>query len=52
MSEKEKSGAKPVDWKCLRCGHMYVEPFDATAALVERQCPSCRSNSVRRLPQK
>ena len=26
--------------------------YRALAALVERQCPSCRSNSVRRLPQK
>lgn len=44
------SDARPVDWKCLRCGHEYKEPYDPKAPLVERQCPNCRSNSVRRRP--
>jgi hypothetical protein len=37
------------DWKCMRCGHDYQENYDPKAPLVERSCPSCRSNSVRPL---
>lgn len=44
----QQGGARPVDWVCLRCGHRYQDPFDPKAALIERQCPKCRSNSVRR----
>jgi DNA-directed RNA polymerase subunit RPC12/RpoP len=33
-------------FKCLRCGHEYVAIFRKD---VERVCPRCRSNSVRRL---
>jgi hypothetical protein len=31
----------------MRCGHEYVEPYDPKAALIERSCPKCRSNSIR-----
>lgn len=48
MSDKKaEPGQHP--YKCLRCGHEYTEFFDPQAALVERACPKCRSNSVRRL---
>ncbi len=50
MTEKQKSVAKPVPWACLRCGHRYTEDYDPKAPLIERQCPKCRSNSVRRPP--
>jgi predicted nucleic acid-binding Zn-ribbon protein len=43
-----KDSAPLVDWSCLRCGHRYKDPYDPKAPLVERQCPRCRSNSVRR----
>jgi DNA-directed RNA polymerase subunit RPC12/RpoP len=33
-------------FKCLRCGHEYVALFRKD---LERVCPQCRSNSVRRL---
>ncbi len=47
--EKAKAGPRPCGWLCLRCGHRYEEPYDAEAPLVERACPKCRSNSVRRV---
>ena len=37
----------PWDWKCMRCGHDYVESYDPKGPQVERSCPKCRSNSVR-----
>jgi predicted nucleic acid-binding Zn-ribbon protein len=33
-------------FRCLRCGHQYQA---ANRPDVERTCPNCRSNSVRRL---
>lgn len=48
-SEKKSAGPRPYDWKCLRCGHGYQDSYDPSAPLVERQCPKCRSNSVRRV---
>jgi DNA-directed RNA polymerase subunit RPC12/RpoP len=36
-------------FRCLRCGNEFQEPFDPKAPLVERACPKCKSNSVRRL---
>jgi predicted nucleic acid-binding Zn-ribbon protein len=45
--DKGEAGMYP--YKCLRCGHDYGEFFDPRAPLVERTCPRCRSNSVRRL---
>jgi hypothetical protein len=36
----------------MRCGHEYVDPYDPKAALVERSCPECRSNSVRPVGEK
>ena len=48
MSDKKaEPGQHP--YRCLRCGHEYPEFFDPGAPLVERACPKCRSNSVRRL---
>jgi hypothetical protein len=41
--------AEEATFKCLRCGHEHKAPFDPAAPLIERQCPVCRSNSIRRL---
>ncbi len=35
--------------KCLRCGHEFKMSPDARRDVVERVCPKCKSNSVRRL---
>ena len=40
-----------IDFKCLNCGHEYRAPYDLKN-LTERSCPKCRSNSIRRLPEK
>jgi DNA-directed RNA polymerase subunit RPC12/RpoP len=37
--------------KCLRCGHEYKMPLDPRREVLERVCPQCKSNSVRKLPQ-
>jgi DNA-directed RNA polymerase subunit RPC12/RpoP len=39
-----------VKFKCLRCGHEYLENSDPALEPVERACPKCRSNSIRPLP--
>jgi len=49
---KTSAGPRPVEWCCLRCKHEYHEDYDPDAPLVERQCPKCRSNSVRRQSHK
>ena len=38
-----------AEFKCMRCGHEYEGVDDLN---VERQCPKCRSNSVRKLRKK
>jgi predicted nucleic acid-binding Zn-ribbon protein len=38
-----------VTFKCLRCGHEFRGVYDTE---VERMCPKCRSNSVRRVKEK
>ncbi len=38
-----------VTFKCLRCGHEFRGVYDTD---VERMCPQCRSNSVRRVKEK
>ncbi len=38
-----------VTFKCLRCGNEWRGVYDAD---VERMCPKCRSNSVRRIKEK
>jgi Zn finger protein HypA/HybF involved in hydrogenase expression len=38
--------AKQSKFKCLRCGYEYTGLYSKT---VERTCPQCQSNSVRRL---
>lgn len=40
---------RPWVFRCMRCGEEYVEAYDSKAALIERSCPKCRSNSVRPL---
>ena len=41
--------AQEADFKCLRCGHQFKLPFDPKGPMVERACPKCLSNSVRRM---
>ncbi|MDH4156304.1 MAG: hypothetical protein OEW00_03395 [candidate division Zixibacteria bacterium] len=43
--------AKEVRFKCLMCGHEYTGMYDHDN-VTERSCPKCRSNSVRRLPDR
>ena len=38
-----------VTFKCLRCGNEFRGIYDTD---VERMCPKCRSNSVRRVKDK
>ena len=38
-----------VTLKCLRCGNEFRGIYDTD---VERMCPKCRSNSVRRIKEK
>ena len=38
-----------VTFKCLRCGNEFRGVFDTD---MERMCPKCRSNSVRRVKDK
>lgn len=39
---------KEGNFECLRCGHKYVDTY-TPGKVVERTCPKCRSNSVRRV---
>jgi predicted nucleic acid-binding Zn-ribbon protein len=43
--------ADEATFKCLRCGNEFKQPFDPKAPLIERTCPKCQSNSVRRMKQ-
>jgi predicted nucleic acid-binding Zn ribbon protein len=43
--------AKEYQFKCLNCGYEYTGMYDPKN-VTERTCPQCRSNSVRRLPEK
>ncbi len=38
--------------KCLHCGHEYMIVVNPKQEILERVCPNCRSNSVRKLPSK
>ncbi len=38
--------------KCLRCGFEFRIAPDPKRDIVERVCPKCKSNSVRKLSQK
>ncbi len=41
------------EWlKCLHCGHEYKLPQSTKQEVRDRVCPKCRSNSVRKLPQR
>ena len=33
-------------FRCMRCGHEYIGPYDKKKQ-VERMCPNCKSNSIR-----
>lgn len=37
-----------VDFKCLRCGHEFTGQYDRKVP-IERSCPKCNSNSVRKV---
>jgi DNA-directed RNA polymerase subunit RPC12/RpoP len=43
--------ADEATYKCLRCGIEFKQPFDLNALLIERACPKCLSNSVRRMKE-
>ncbi|UCF05609.1 MAG: hypothetical protein JSV33_00815 [bacterium] len=43
--------ARETNFKCLNCEHEYTGMYDPDN-ITERSCPKCRSNSVRRLPEK
>ena len=43
--------AEKANFKCLRCGHQYEDKYTPNVPM-ERSCPACGSNSVRRLPEK
>jgi Zn finger protein HypA/HybF involved in hydrogenase expression len=38
-------------FKCLACGHEFVAPYFVKGPVVERACPKCQSNSVRRIKE-
>ena len=38
--------------KCLRCGYEYKMTVDSKREIVERICPRCKSNSVRKISVK
>ena len=40
--------AESAYFKCLRCGYDYVGEY-TPKVVVEKACPKCGSNSVRRL---
>lgn len=40
--------AEEANFKCLRCGYEYIDSY-TPGIVVEKTCPRCRSNSVRRL---
>lgn len=40
-----------VQFRCMRCGHEFVAVHRKDGDLVERICPKCRSNSIRRVPE-
>ncbi len=42
--------AEQVTFKCLRCGNEWRGEYDVES--IERMCPKCRSNSVRRIKDK
>ncbi len=41
--------AEQVTFKCMRCGHEFRGILDTD---IERMCPKCRSNSIRRIKEK
>ena len=40
--------AEEAQFQCLRCGNEFTDAY-STGQVVERVCPKCRSNSVRRI---
>jgi Zn finger protein HypA/HybF involved in hydrogenase expression len=54
MPEKtmaEKMLAEEAIFQCLRCGHRFAASH-TPKMVVERSCPRCASNSVRRMKGK
>ncbi len=41
--------AEQVTFKCMRCGNEFRGMLDTD---IERMCPKCRSNSIRRIKEK
>lgn len=41
--------AEQVTYKCMRCGNTWRGEYDVES--IERMCPRCRSNSVRRIQE-
>ncbi len=40
-----------ASFRCMMCGHEYQEKV-VKGEDIERSCPKCRSNSIRRLKKK
>ncbi len=40
-----------IDYKCMHCGNEYRGSFDKLIP-IERTCPKCNSNSIRRAKKK
>ncbi len=40
------------EFRCMRCGHEFTALHTKNGQLVERVCPKCRSNSIRKVPEK
>lgn len=41
--------AEQVTYRCMRCGNEWRGEYDIES--IERMCPRCRSNSVRRIKE-
>jgi predicted Zn-ribbon and HTH transcriptional regulator len=46
---EDMAEGRVVQFRCMRCGHEYEGVDDPN---IERQCPKCRSNSIRKLRKK
>ena len=40
--------AEYANYKCLRCGNEFTDDYSPDI-LVEKSCPKCKSNSIRRI---
>jgi len=48
MADTREPAPEQARFRCLRCGSEFMLPFQP-GKTEERTCPSCESNSVRRL---